>query len=77
MEFERDLRIKEFISLGAKHCSKINLNYFNCIEANSLISDYLFPETRDFENLPDDNSLLIAQNCDREHGFTECNGQNN
>jgi hypothetical protein len=73
MEFERDLLIKQFLSLGIKECLKVNLQYFNCIEANSLISDYLYPEIRTLHNISDEKAKLISEYCDRIHGYTECN----
>jgi hypothetical protein len=73
MEYTRDLIIKDFMSVGKRECSRINLQYFNCIEARSLVADYIYTGVKEYQNLPEEIAKTIAEDCDKDNSFSECN----
>jgi hypothetical protein len=77
MDYTRDLIIKDFMSVGKRECSRINLQYFNCIEAKSLVADYIYQSVKDYQNLPEEIMKSIAEDCDRDSNFSECNEYKN
>ena len=73
MDPSRDFIIKEFLLDCKKECSRINIQYFNCIEAKSLVADYLFTNVKDIYILSEETMKNISESCDKEYNFTECN----
>ena len=73
MEYSRDSIISEFLKTGKQECGRVNLQYFNCVEAKSLIADYLYPEVKQTGIISDENLNNIAETCDIEYNYSECN----